>query len=81
MVDLSRLQGFHFCFAPKMRSNNFQGAEFASSVTFIWCLRFHSDLNGTRHYTPTKTIERACISSSSKEWAKDFKRKLMASSG
>ena len=71
-----------------MRSIDFQGAEFASSVTFIWCLRFHSDLNGTRNVSIILQPKQSnvCVLSSSKEWAKDivnkdFKRKLTTSSG
>ena len=84
-VDLSRLQGFHLHFAPKM----------GGGVTRIWGFRFHCEsltsMTECPDSTPTKPIERVCVSPSSKEQIcflcakvvsnNDFRRKLATSGG
>ena len=74
--DLSRLQGFHLHFAPKM----------GGGVTRIWGFRFHLRVLDCPDSTPTKSIEHVCVSPSSKEQIcflcakvvsnNDFRRKL-----
>ena len=76
-VDLSRLKGFHLRFAPKMRSGVTCKITFGSAESI--------------GFTPTKKIERVCVSPGSKEQicllctkeirSKDFKRKLTISGG
>ena len=58
-----------------------------SGVTCNWCLRLPLQVAKIIGSTPTKTIERVCVSKSSKEQItqvitdKDFRRKLMISGG
>ena len=84
-VDLSRLMGFHLHFAPKI----------GSSVTRIGGFRFICEsltsMAECADSTPTKSIERVCVSPSSKKQIcllcakvvsnNDFRRKLTSSGG
>ena len=81
-VDLSRLKGFRFLFRTK--NEEWRDFQLVAQITS----------ESPRVYigsTPTKTIERVCVSKSSKEQIcllctevitdKDFRRKLMISGG
>ena len=56
-VDLSCLTGCRLHFVPKMES----------CMTCIWGFRFHFSMAECADSTPTKSIERVCVSPSSKE--------------
>ena len=78
---MSRLKGFRFRLAPK----NEEWRDLHKLPLEV------VELNGENYRTPTKTIERVCVSKSSKEQIcllctevitdKDFRRKLMISGG
>ena len=68
-VDLSCLTGCRLHFVPKM----------GSCVICIWGFRFHFSMAECADFTPTKSIERVCVSPSSRPQGPGKKQSLVQS--